>query len=158
MNRKLTDPYEIAINFIKYRFRSQLEIEQKLKRKSIPSEEIKKVIQKLKKGKLIDDAEFARLWIRNRISLKPTGSRLLFLELRQKGIESDLAKETIKGEEPRQIEEELAINIARAKYKKFKNLPPFEAKNKLLSFLSRRGFDYSICKKVVESLIAINNF
>jgi len=152
MSRKLIDPYDIALNFIKYRFRSQLEIEQKLKRKKIQPSQIKKVINRLKGEKLIDDEQFAHLWIRNRINLKPTGSRLLLLELRQKGIDRDLAYEILRQELPEDLEKDLAYEIGEAKYQKLKSLPPFDQKQKLLSFLSRRGFDYSISRETVEKI------
>ena len=80
------DALSIALHFLKFRPRSVFEIEQKLKSKKIPDSEIKKVIAVLKKNKLLDDKEFAKMWVRDRNTLRPSGSFLLKLELKKKGI------------------------------------------------------------------------
>ena len=77
------DALAIALYFLKFRPRSEFEVEQKLKTKRVPDKETKRVIAVLKKNKLLDDAEFAKMWVRDRNLLKPSGSYLLKIELRK---------------------------------------------------------------------------
>ena len=53
----MNDPLKIALHFLKFRPRSIFEIEQKLKTKGVPDKETKRVIEILKKNKLLDAAK-----------------------------------------------------------------------------------------------------
>src|SRR3990172_3744013 len=98
------DAISIALHYLKFRPRSVFEVEQKLKSKKISDSEIKKTIAVLKKNKLLDDENFAKMWVRDRNLLKPSGSYLLKMELRKLGIADEIIEETLE----EQDEEELA--------------------------------------------------
>lgn len=136
------DVINIALHFLKFRPRSVFEIEQKLKQKGIFDDEIKKVIAVLKKNKLLDDDNFAKMWVRDRNLLKPTGSFLLKIELRKLGI-ADGEIETAISE---QDEEELAIKALKLKYRE-RNIEY----DKKAAFLQRRGFSTGLVYKVLKS-------
>lgn len=135
------DALTIALNFLKYRPRSVLEIEQKLKTKKIPENEIKKVIVVLKKEKLLDDLEFAKMWVRDRNLLRPTGSFLLKLELKKFGISDEMVEIVLKNQD----EEDLAKKTLESK-SRLKNADY----DKKVNFLKRRGFSHSIIFKILK--------
>src|SRR3990167_10107170 len=98
------DALQVALHFLKFRPRSVFEIERKLKQKGIINSEINKVVAVLKKNKLLDDAEFAKMWVRDRNLLKPTGAYLLKLELKRLGLSEENIETALKDQD----EEELA--------------------------------------------------
>lgn len=131
----------IALRYLKFRPRSVFEVEQKLKTKSVSDKETKSVIDVLKKNKLLDDKEFAKMWIRDRNLLKPTGLYLLKIELRRFGIADDDIDNALK----EQNEEELARKALEMKYRDREI--DFQKK---AAFLQRRGFRTNIIYKVLR--------
>ncbi len=135
------DAINIALHFLKFRPRSVFEVTQKLKQKGIIESEIKKVITVLKKQKLLDDKEFAKMWVRDRNLLKPSGSYLLKMELRKLGIADDDIEIALS----EQDEEELARKAVEAK-ERYRNAD-FAKK---AAFLQRRGFSPSVIYKILK--------
>ena len=135
------DALQVALHFLKFRPRSVFEIERKLKQKGIINSEINKVVAVLKKNKLLDDAEFAKMWVRDRNLLKPTGAYLLKLELKRLGLSEENIETALKDQD----EEELAKLALEYKYREREI--DYEKK---VSFLQRRGFSTSIIYKVTN--------
>ena len=139
-----------VLKLLSFRPRSQYEIERKLVFKGVSQKDIDDIIAKLKKANLVNDYEFAGAWIRNRALLKPKGKRMLALELRQKGISRDIIDEILGFGDDTELE--LACQAIDSKNRIYANLDPYEKKQKQLSFLSRRGFSYTISKAAIEKL------
>src|SRR3990172_12704691 len=93
------DEISIALHYLKFRPRSVFEVEQKLKSKKISDSEIKKTIAVLKKNKLLDDENFAKMWVRDRNLLKPSGSYLLKLELKKLGLSEENIEKALSGQD-----------------------------------------------------------
>jgi regulatory protein len=140
--------YHRALNFLSYRIRSEFEIRQKLLRAEISEDIIQAVLEKLRSNSLVDDHEFARQWVENRIQFHPRGKRALYSELTQKGISSLIIEETLQDLN----EEKLALDLAQKKISKLKNLQKSAFQTKLYGYLSRRGFDYSVSREVINSI------
>ena len=135
------DPLQIALFFLKFRPRSVFEIEKKLKEKKISEKEIADTIQVLKRNKLLDDAEFAKMWVRDRNRFKPSGSYVLKMELKRLG----LSENNIENALADQDEEELARQALASKHRYRDG--EFD---KQAQFLQRRGFKMSIIFKVIK--------
>ena len=144
--------YDRALNFLSYRPRSEKELQDWFKKKKIGNETQKLIEKKLRRFNYLDDREFTRWWIEQRMTFRPFGKRRLALELRQKGINQEMIEEELgKLEDDKLIE--LAEELAKKRMKTLKNLPYFEAREKLLAFLSRRGFRWEIIKTVVAKTL-----
>lgn len=139
-----------ALYFLKFRPRSVFEIERKLKQKKYPLDEIKKTINTLKKEKLLNDKQFAIMWLRTRNSLKPSGRRLVFWELKKLGLAENIIEKTLENDDT--IEIDKAKKAIQSKINIYKNLDKYKKKQKILQFLSRRGFDYQTSKEALEEL------
>lgn len=135
------DILQIALRFLKFRPRSVFEVSQKLKSKKISEEEIDKTLSVLKENKLLDDQEFAKMWVRDRNLLKPSGSYLLKLELKRLGIGAT----DIEAALSEQDEEALARKALEMKYREREI--DYEKK---VGFLQRRGFSTSVIYKVLK--------
>jgi regulatory protein len=144
--------YDRVLKFLSYRPRSEKEIQDWFKRKKVGSETQKLIEKKLRRYHYLNDQEFTRWWIEQRMTFRPFGKRRLSLELRQKGISKEIIEEqldSLKNEELSQ----LAEKVAKKKLKVLENLPYFEARQKLTAFLARRGFRWEIIKEVVAKTL-----
>jgi regulatory protein len=135
-----------AINFINYRPRSENEVRKNLKKKNIEEEVIEEVIERLLKGGLVDDLNFANLWVENRSEFRPRGRRALRMELRQKGIEDEVIESAIADID----EDDLAYQAAKKQARKYQHLEWQDYQKKMYGFLARRGFDYGIISIVIS--------
>jgi regulatory protein len=134
-----------AINFLSYRPRSENEVRQNLKKHKVEEEVIEEIIQRLQLGGLVDDKNFAELWVENRSDLRPRGSKALRMELRQKGIPFEIIEETLEDLD----EDELAYRAAKKQARKLKGLEWQDFRKKMYGFLARRGFNYGIISTII---------
>ncbi len=87
--------YIQAINFLSYRMRSRKEVFTYLKKKEASFEQIEQVLERLEKEKLIDDEQFARMFVQSRINTTSKGPMLIKKELLEKGISSAIAERAL---------------------------------------------------------------
>jgi regulatory protein len=138
----MKDPIKIALVFMKFRPRTVFEVEEKLKSKNISDEEIKKTVETLKNAKLLDDENFAKIYVGSRNSLNPRGAYLLKLELKRLGLKEEYIVKAMENQD----EEELARRAIEMK-NRYRN----SDFNKKAQFLQRRGFSVGVIMKVLKS-------
>lgn len=143
--------YQRAIRYIGYRMRSVSEVQQYLNQQGIDTVVIENVIERLQKSGLLDDLSFAQMWIENRNEFRPRSQRMLAIELKKKGIQSDIISQIM---EETTSDEVLAYTAANKQTRKYKHLEWQEFRRKLSSFLARRGFSYSIINPTVDQVWA----
>lgn len=162
--------YDKALRFLSYRPRSEKEIKDYFYKKGVGEETQKLVLKKLKKTGLLDDKEFALWWIEQRMTFRPSGKRLLEQELRKKGINREIIEEILeeifKKERETQgaiagrlypsFELKLALKVAKKKLPTYRKLPFLEFRQKMTSFLARRGFSWEVIKEVIDKLRSDN--
>ncbi|MBU1000224.1 RecX family transcriptional regulator [Patescibacteria group bacterium] len=119
------------------------------KKEPISNLVVEALIENLKKKNIINDLEFARVWIDAR-RRKQKGIRAIKIELFQKGISKEIIEEIISNQALVVKEEELAQKALEKKVRVWKNLEPQKFKKKAYDFLRRRGFEYDVIKEVVE--------
>lgn len=141
---------ERVLKFVAIRPRSRQEILRYLQKK-IPKNEklLTQLVKEVEVLGLIDDREFAYWWVEQRITFRPKGKKALFFELRQKGVDKEMIEEILS---ERLDEIVLARKLAQKKWLSLKNLPPKVGQQKLVGFLSRRGFSWQTVKKVVDEI------
>jgi len=138
--------YQKSIKFIGYRMRTTSEVDKHLTKKGIEQQVIRQVIERLNEKGLLNDEGFAKMWIENRSEFRPRSQRLLVLELRRKGIDSETIQNVIERTPP---EDELAYLAAKKRIRRYEHLEWQDFQRKLGSHLARRGFSYSTIKPVV---------
>jgi len=139
-----------ALRLLRFRPRSVKEMAGRLKQKGHRGIIIARAIDELEGKGLLDDKTFAKLWIGDRISLKPAGKILILRELRAKGLEENTIESAFAEYEGLFDEAELAGPLARKKIAGLKGLEPEKAKKKIFDFLSRRGFSHNTIWKVIK--------
>ena len=140
-----------ALNYLSYRPRSREEVRRYLRRKETPPEVIEAALARLDRLDFVNDRTFSGFWIESREQFSPRGARALKNELRMKGVERDIVDEMVNDEQ----DEERAIRAGRKKALVLVNAPNIDYatfRNRLGSFLQRRGFGYQVTTRTVRVL------
>jgi len=138
--------YMKALRYLDYRPRSRAEVRRNLENHEVPSEVINDVFKRLERSGLVNDERFAQDWVENRSEFRPRSRRALAYELHQKGLNDSAIKKALEGLN----EEALAYQAAVKQSRHYEGLEMRDFRNKLGSYLSRRGFSYDVIKQVVE--------
>ena len=139
-----------ALNLLARRPRSVREVRDRLRQKGYEADTIDAAVAKLEGWRYVDDTEFARYWVENREAHKPRGKRLLEQELRFKGVDRELVRETIAAAEIDEVS--AAIELGRTKLRTYASLEPAVAQRRLGAFLARRGYGYDVIKPTLAEL------
>lgn len=148
--------YNLSLRFLSYRPRAEKEIldylnKKAAKSKNLTEEIIAQIIAKLAEYKFIDDLEFAKFWVEQRTKFKHKPIWTIKFELKQKGIKEEVVDEVLqKFDESRSLDLESAEKLAEKKLDFYRNLPPQKRREKVMSYLLRKGFGYDIVKKVIK--------
>lgn len=141
--------YERALNFLSYRPRSEAEVRRNLRGKDVEEQVIEGVVERLTQAGLLDDREFARYWVENRVQFKPRGARALRQELWEKGIPDAVVAETLEGFD----EEDAARRVAETGARRMAHLAPRDFRRKLSAYMARRGFSYAVIQPLIEEML-----
>lgn len=86
---------DAALNLISYRSRTRRELQRKLRRKGFEHARIDPCLDRLQERGFIDDGAVAAAFVRDRLRHKPRGKARLSQELREKGVQKELADDVI---------------------------------------------------------------
>jgi len=135
-----------ASRYLSYRPRSESEVRGRLQRHGFDGDCIEAVIAKLKEQGLVDDVAFAQFWKDNRESFSPRSQRLTKLELRRKGVVSEVIDQVVDAVDDGDSAYRAALSKARhwplSDYQSFHR--------RLGEYLRRRGFNYEVINRTVE--------
>ena len=140
-----------ALNYLSYRPRSREEVRRYLRRKETPPEIIEAALARLDRLDFVNDRTFSGFWIESREQFSPRGARALKNELRMKGVERDIVDELVNDEQ----DQERALRAGRKKAIALVNAPDIDYatfRNRLGSFLQRRGFGFQVTTRTVRTL------
>ena len=141
--------YERALNFLSYRPRSEAEVRRRLRKKGVEDEGVEVVVERLTRAGLLNDREFARYWVENRLQFNPRGARALRHELREKGVPASIIADTLADFD----EETSARRAAEAGMRRLAHLEPRDFRRRLGAYLARRGFSYAVVKPLIEEML-----
>lgn len=148
----------LAVNYISYRPRSCREVSVHLTRKGYSRELARSVAAQLEKAGLINDAEFAAMFVRDRIKRRPMGRALLRRALQERGIAPQTVEQVLNSalsdDTQAEAARELAAKRLRLHQSSFAKLDVAHRKKRLLEYLLRRGFSNDIALKTVRTIFA----
>ena len=140
--------FNAAVHYLSYRPRSESEIRERLQRRGFDGDSIEAVIARLKEQGLVNDIAFAQFWKDNRESFSPRSQWLTKLELRRKGVATDIIDQVVD-------EADDTDSAYRAALSKARSLPLSDYqgfRRRLGDYLKRRGFDYGVINHTVERI------
>lgn len=136
--------------------KSRHQLAQKLADRHVPEDVAEAVLDRFVEVKLIDDAEFAQLWVRSRALNKSLARGALKRELAEKGIAAELAEEALAQVSDEQ-EHGSAEELVRRKVRGVHNLGDRAERDKYtrrwVAMLARKGYNPSMAFGVVAKVI-----
>jgi regulatory protein len=140
---------EICFDLLAARPRTQEELRQALQRKGFDAETSETLLGKLDRAGLVNDEEFAQLWVKSRHANQGLSRTALVAELRRKGVDGDVAAQAA-GEVDRESEEQMARELVRKRLGSLGNVDEQTALRRLLGFLARKGYPQGLAYTVIR--------
>ncbi len=144
---------EIAHRLLAVRLRSRHELTARLRRRGISADVLAAVIADLERHGLVDDRRFADAWVRTRVALQPSGRMRLRYELAHKGVAREVIDRTLGETLSEQDEGALAHDVARARLRRYRGLPPDIIYRRLAGVLQRRGFSTGVIARTLREVL-----
>lgn len=151
--KNIANAYQSSIRYLAPRARSVHEIRQYLTKKGFGDEDIKNTIAKLEKEKLLNDREFAVMFVEQRERFKPKSKFALAFELKQKGITDDTIETCIMDID----EYSSAWSALQPKLKMWQSYDYEKFKKKVMNYLKNRGFSYEVSLSTFNKVQKFDN-
>jgi regulatory protein len=135
---------EAALRILERARRSRAELTRKLREKGFVPAAIENVLERLAAVGLVDDVEYARAFLSERLGRRAAGWRRIELELRRRGIaaqDAAAARARLAEEQGAFDEVALARKLLAQVEARYAKLEPRVRKQRLYALLARRGFD-----------------
>ncbi len=148
-----------AFRLLARRSHSEKELRDKLNTKFENRHLVDKIIEELKQRDYLDDYKFAIEFAELKLDKKKFGTNKLKAELIKRGVSRQIIEKVIHECVNEEQQLESAKELARKKINQIKRKEddPQKIKLKLSNFLASKGFDYSIIKEVISSLLRNKN-
>ena len=146
--------FDRALAMLAARPRAARDLERMLVRKGEPVEHVASAIARLVALGALDDAQFARQFIRGKIAGAGLSRRRLQSELWRRGVTRDvidaaLAEVLVEDD----VDEDAQIaQVAAKKLRTLHSLDATTKRRRLYAFLARRGYDGSAIRRVIDAL------
>jgi regulatory protein len=127
--------------------RSQKEVIDWFRRKKVHISMQEGLIKKLKNLDLLNDKEFAKWWVEQRINFKNKSKRVIKMELQQKGIDPNIVEDSLS--DTKIDEEKMARQLIDKKMYKWEKLDSKIKKQKMSQYLSAKGFSWETIEKIL---------
>lgn len=154
------DPHELARSIILRQLsmapRSRHQLLVKLLERGIPESVAGEVLDRYEEVQLVDDAEFARMWVRSRAQTRSLARSALKRELADKGISGELAEEALSqrtDEEERAAAEDLVRRKARPVTNSGDRVARDKQVRRLVAMLARKGYSPSLAFSLVREVL-----
>jgi regulatory protein len=151
--------YAKLLDLVARRPHSETEIRRKLRQRDFPKPLIQSTLAKAKEAGLLNDANFARLYIEEKERLTELSRGRIVADLRKRGIDRQTIEDAFYAlEEDGQIptgdhEREKAMRAATRKWEQLaRETDPYKRREKLLRFLAGRGFTADLCYGITREL------
>ncbi len=139
--------YEKAVKLLKIRPHHSEELKRKLQMRGYDRVQIDEVLRKLQEENLIDNDQFAQMYLEELLRTKTYGFYGLKAKLMQRGIASNIADNLLRENLPIEFEVEIAMKIVSRK----PNDMSREDKIKLAQQLQRKGFRSEVIRRVTST-------
>jgi regulatory protein len=151
------DPYDVARQIVLRQLtmapRSRAQLEDKLRQRDCPDDVAAAVLDRLTDVGLVDDEAYAQMLVRSQQAGRGLARRALARELRTKGIDPELAAETLEGIDE-ESERERARGLVAKKLRSMHGLPAEVQTRRLAGMLARKGYSSTTAFAVIREAIA----
>lgn len=146
----------IALDLLTAMPRTRAQLAAAMARKGVPDDVALEVLDRFTEVGLINDAEFAQMWVRSRQSTQKLAPRALAVELRKRGVDEPTIAEAV-NEIDRDDIEDAARALVRRKARASVGLPTQTRVRRLSGMLARKGYSSDVIMRVVRETLAEEN-
>ena len=136
--------------------RSRAQLRATMAKRDVPQDVTERVLDRFEEVGLLDDAEYARTWVRSRHTGRGLARRALAHELASRGIAPELAAEALD-----QVDEGDELQAARAlvarRLAATRGLDHDVRVRRLVGMLARKGYSSTLALRVVKGALAIDS-
>lgn len=143
--------YTQTINFLSYRMRTKKEIHDYLVKKEANPEHISPIIKRLTDEKLLDDKQFADMFVRTRMNTSSKGPMIIKKELMEKGVAAMIASEAVE-KYPYEVQFENVSKWIEKKLNQSKKESHRKQIQQLQSTLMQKGFTQDVIKDALAEM------
>ncbi len=143
---------EICLRQLAVRPRTRAELAGALARRGISEEVAAQVLDRYDEVGIVDDAAFARAWVSSRHAGRGLARRALANELRQRGVDGEVASEAL-GELDEETEAETARALVERKLRSARGEPDAVFR-RLVGMLARKGYPPGVAIRAVKDALA----
>jgi regulatory protein len=130
------------------------EVRDRLLEKEFPEETIQPVLEHLTRAGLLDDDQFARMFIRHTLTLRPAGRIVLRRRLLLRGVDARTADRALDEEMPDPEEHVLVVGRQLLRRARGSSKPGDPAiRRRLAAGLARRGFTWTAISGALRTLL-----
>ncbi|MEU1686251.1 regulatory protein RecX [Micromonospora sp. NPDC005707] len=143
---------EICLRQLAVRPRTRAELAGALAKRGISEEVADQVLDRYDEVGLVDDAAFARAWVSSRHNGRGLARRALANELRQRGVDGEVASEALD-----ELDEETEAETARALVERKLRVTrgaPDAVFRRLVGMLARKGYPAGVAIRAVKDALA----
>ncbi|TCD47578.1 recombination regulator RecX [Chlorobium sp. N1] len=141
-----------AFKLLGLRSHSRRELGEKLQRKGFEETHTARALERLMKLGLLDDRAFGLEFLQSRSRQKPAGRLKLQMELQKHGLERDLVDELLRDYDAKGP----CLRAAEKKLRTLGSAPGPKEREKLIRFLSGRGFMWEEIREALNELLTEN--
>lgn len=147
------DPENVARQILLRRLtdqpRSRAELAESLAKKNVPADIAQRMLDRFEELGLVNDEEFARLWVQSRQRTRGLAPRVLSMELRRKGVSDDIIREVLADIDP-ESERAAAHQLVQKKLRSMAGLDDTTRIRRLTGMLARKGYAPQVAFDIVR--------
>lgn len=140
----------VAEQCLARRMRSEKELRTFLSKKEFTDDTIDAVLADLRRARLVNDAVFARAFVRDRLAFRPRGPRVLERELAARGVARDIAARVVAELTEGAASTDTARQLADRYLARQQRHEPAVRLRRLQDFLVRKGYDIDLVRMLVR--------
>jgi len=133
--------------------RSRHELADALAAKAVPADVAKQVLDRFTEVGLVDDVAFAEAWVRSRQTSRGLAGRALAHELRGKGVDEEVIRDSLGQIQPDDEREAARVLVTR-KLRSTRGLDQATRARRLAGLLARKGYPAGLAMQVVREALA----
>jgi regulatory protein len=145
--------HERALLLLAVRSRSKRELERRLLSAGFEEVAVREELARLEAVGLVDDARFAQEFAEQQVGRRLSGTRAVAASLAAMGVDrhtAELVLEAQAGDDGAR-----AAELARARASRLSGLPPQVARRRLVSFLLRHGYDFTVARRAAGMALGL---
>ena len=154
--KRPTTTYGRALDMLARAARSVRDLRRRLLLKGEPEADVDAAIARLTAAGLLDDAAYARAFVRSKVSSQGFSRRRLHQELLKRGVDREVVGAAIlEVFHDEDVDEAAAIeSVARKKLRTLRGLDEDTQRRRLMAYLARRGYDVDDVRAVLRVIRA----